>query len=1473
METEVPKVFYSKELENANISKYFKRGNFIDPEERKKIKQTYQKNKPLAFYPSGVEENFFKDELIAFGVLTNGAKAKVIIDGCIPSFLVYGCETTKDLLSSRQAIIDCIDKCSHVSKKKDVNKFQYVEPGEPLENKYGYPSSFMYTVEEVRAKDFRGYKTNDQVFFKIITSCGWYRKILIGHLEKNGFKLFSNDDKMIRKLSRETKKLFCNWLILKNYRISTPLNNQKNIYDFNHCNYVIKVNLEDVKSINEDDPDVNEFKKSKKITVDKSLVLSFDIETISHREGDHLPISKYEEDIVFMICLTLHWADESDTFMRICISDKEISPHEDWYTIVCDSEKDVILTFGKIWNRFKPEIQIGFNDSQYDWPFIMGKIIQYDILHEMLTMMSCMPLTNKIEKSMVIKHNWIETKLNIMDSRITDYWPLNSSIKIDSELSHDITFLKIPGSVHLDVRPCFMKIYPIKGSEATSSKLKEFLRVCKLDNKEPLAIHDMWDIYREGDPDKMIDVAKYCVIDAKRCQDLMVVKNVYNDYREIAALAYVSFHEVYLYANGSRVLNLVASLAHERGYVMNMKSNRTSDGCKFKGAFVFNPEKGLVPCPNAIAAFEKDAESFRECEDMDLLIAMCEALRSHRPVSGLDFASLYPSIIMAYNFSPEKLLLGLQAYEKYKDKVKLHKITGSSGHDITAWTVWHENDEEQMGLFPTILCDLKKKRKLMKLDKALYEDKKEQMDVVLSKVTKTNTDKVSILEEVLNNCEKSIESCTDEKKLKYFKSNKKILEELSASVKDNDSFDDIYGDCVFSLKYCDSKQKALKVYMNTFYGVTGQTVSPLFQLEIAAGITSAGRYNIHMIEQFVKEKGFHIKYGDTDSLYLSAPPKAFLECDMEYAKQLISKEEWYRKMVEITMKEIDKLKVDVNKRLKEDNKTDYLKMEYEEVLYPVLFAGKKKYCGIPHMSEIIFDTSRERLFIKGMDLIRSDQTDFSINTMYKTVQTILHIDNKKVVMDIVHDTIEESIKTISSHNIDDFVLTCKWKPPLKKCEHPSCNVNACYKVDEKMFCQLHATKKCEKCDNRASYITADNCLLCGVHKKDEHKKMDPDDSFLYLGKYYTQYDRELWVPGKGTASTLNYVSRMYDDFKKKTIRNNKLIEKNGGSSEGITLEKVEKMPLINEDMKYVVSAKNSAFHLNGNRCDDSVGTKMTSVESVMNGEKKIDYAYYLENQLFGQLARLINGEKQFESGSDKDSQELAKKYLKKRIKVSDREVGKDIGKKFKPILEEAVTHFKILPEFVKILASEDFDKSSCYKRIKDCLSVTSSSREFVTKALEERGIRPDGFNIDSPKSNSKLKDLKDLLASFNKVGVVSEFNTYDSKAKTMIDEFVEEYYDILIVSIQDFQDCVKVIYESEYDIGFENFASFEYDFSALGQLNSELLKIYDLYKKKQQIIKLKTIVPSLYVSTVSGTFNPKSASQVLAEIMRDSKKK
>ncbi len=226
-------------------------------------------------------------------------------------------------------------------------------------------------------------------------------------------------------------------------------------------------------------------------------------------------------------------------------------------------------------------------------------------------------------------------------------------IKISPEDNYISTFLKILGCVPIDVRACFMKLYP-RAEVDKKSSLAFYLKLCGLDSKADMPYNKMWKIYSEAKESvslnkshpstiqNMCKVAHYCIIDALRCQELMVKWNVINDYREVASIAYVSLFDSHYRANGMKVRNLLGAYATKHNILFSTRQCKNIEKGKYPGAYVFPPKKGI---------------------------------KTKRPVTGLDFASLYPSLIMAYNLSPEKMILTYREADiVQKNRNNLHKI-------------------------------------------------------------------------------------------------------------------------------------------------------------------------------------------------------------------------------------------------------------------------------------------------------------------------------------------------------------------------------------------------------------------------------------------------------------------------------------------------------------------------------------------------------------------------------------------------------------------------------------------------------------------------------------------------------------------------------------------------------------------------------------------------------------------------------
>jgi len=115
-----------------------------------------------------------------------------------------------------------------------------------------------------------------------------------------------------------------------------------------------------------------------------------------------------------------------------------------------------------------------------------------------------------------------------------------------------------------------------------------------------------------------------------------------------------------------------------------------------------------------------------------------KGLKNRRPVTGLDFASLYPSLIMTYNLSPDKMILSQKHADSLKESgKKLHEINFKfNDHDVLAWSIEHNNIPKEKDLHANILEYLYGKRIEMKKCLAPLKDKKEDMELVIGLIGK-----------------------------------------------------------------------------------------------------------------------------------------------------------------------------------------------------------------------------------------------------------------------------------------------------------------------------------------------------------------------------------------------------------------------------------------------------------------------------------------------------------------------------------------------------------------------------------------------------------------------------------------------------------------------------------------------------------------------------------------------------------------
>lgn len=969
---------------------------------------TIASGKPLMFMPNALHEMHLQEKkydpalysIVLFGIFIDGRRATVVINGIKPYFEVL-IPIQKDN-SERELAMDLYNKLKNT---------QYTVPDR---------------MEILSGKKFKGYEKKSRTFARFYFNKLKPRTDAIKLVKSQGYDTTADDTSCYyRVLCRDKLTTFSSWINISEYTIKTYTNIRGNVFSVNIKNYNKYTDniLDDIK-----------------LAKDNTMTMCWDIETYS--PDGQLPVPDNPDHKMFMLSTTFQWYHSNDQLLRVCLVDHPCDARPNYLTVVCDTEKKLIKAFGKIVNKMKPEMHIGFNDSDYDWPWLIKRAKSYP--GTLVFLAECFDCTR----------HW----KNYDDESILSYNFKKEKIKLEADMYADGYSLVFPGYINIDVRTIFRQLYPT----AEKSNLNFYLSLNKLGGKKDVPYQEIFNIYKNMTDavnrrnaiaallpasnqnilniilnyessdyitlkDKMADVADYCVIDSQRCHELMKIRSVVMDRREVSNLSYTSIFDAFYRANGMKVRNLVIARGQTRGIKFSNITNNENidDGGKYPGAYVLPPKKGLVTSKLTIQERIDNSklDIYNDWSDVtaDELLIYYEFINSngshknetdiaeliasraqsglpplkkcfieflteltYRPITGLDFSSLYPSLIMAYNLSPEFIITNVdEARTAQKNGHNLYKIKFMyNGKWVRAWAIRHDNNLNtedtncKFGVYPMILKELFDSRNTMKHDLHKWESSKER-----------------------------IESMPKEEFMKP---------EIQAE----------YETVCFNFNYMDSKQKALKVFMNTFYGESGNKRSPFFILQLAGAITAAGKDNIKMVQKFIEEIGCDVYYGDTDSIYSAIPDKYFNEIDRQYYSNNLTKLNYWNEMVNITFREISTITKLVNDMLILDNGSKFLKMAYEEALFPVVFLAKKKYYGIPHISVPNFNP--KQLFIKGLEVKKRGVSEFLRKICMNIMWDSMSLTNIYTLLELVKHKID-TIYT-SEWDFNDFVMTDMFKP-------------------------------------------------------------------------------------------------------------------------------------------------------------------------------------------------------------------------------------------------------------------------------------------------------------------------------------------------------------------------------------------------------------------------------------------------------------
>jgi len=155
--------------------------------------------------------------------------------------------------------------------------------------------------------------------------------------------------------------------------------------------------------------------------------------------------------------------------------------------------------------------------------------------------------------------------------------------------------------------------------------------------------------------------------------------------------------------------------------------------------------------------------------------------------------------------------------------------------------------------------------------------------------------------------------------------------------------------------------QALKIIMNSLYGVLGATICRFFDARLASSITMRGHEIMHRTRELIEAQGYQVIYGDTDSTFVWLK-SAHGEQEADAIGNALAKHvnDWWRTHL--------RERYGLESALELEYETHYRRFLMPNVR-GTEFGSKKRYAGM-----IVKPDGSEEMVYKGLETVRTDWT-------------------------------------------------------------------------------------------------------------------------------------------------------------------------------------------------------------------------------------------------------------------------------------------------------------------------------------------------------------------------------------------------------------------------------------------------------------------------------------------------------------------
>lgn len=416
------------------------------------------------------------------------------------------------------------------------------------------------------------------------------------------------------------------------------------------CRYEITAQIADVVPINNRE-DIAPFK-----------VESFDIECLRAAEDGQMPDASNADDAIIQIGSTVwRFGDEAYLYQVVhCVGETTLTDDER-ITIRCYPNEASMLRGYMRYMREEvdPDIRLAYNSQGFDHHYLQQRLERH------------FPAANAVER-----------EYGRIRGDVTEHCRSSYS---GSRAHGNRTRYSVRASGRVDIDMMLYAQHAWGIYRGGLNGLAESVLARKKDDVAPADIRTYW---LSGDAQRRGVVARYCVVDTELPLEVAKKRLVLIEALEMSRLCGIALDAVFNCGVSQRACAMLAREAHRGGYVQPEEPRRFVRDkqlleCLFdggvQGALVLDPSPGLY----------------------------------RRPISTLDFASLYPSILRAYGLCWTTLILDPQKWVVERRVAHVEQqVVAKSGATCTLYWARLPNDEKP--LLYKILTTLLEARKAAK---------------------------------------------------------------------------------------------------------------------------------------------------------------------------------------------------------------------------------------------------------------------------------------------------------------------------------------------------------------------------------------------------------------------------------------------------------------------------------------------------------------------------------------------------------------------------------------------------------------------------------------------------------------------------------------------------------------------------------------------------------------------------------------